>query len=108
MLGCRGMGALEFEPVTCKESLSYAIELSDLIETTKALLAGKENLTIQTKENMEDVMMGVLKMETSAEDARPKAIIAYNEKIGKIKSAQTLMDDGFEHRLIMLDEVSDV
>ena len=44
----RGMGALEFEPVMSKESPSYDIELSDLIETTKASLSNKENFSIQT------------------------------------------------------------
>lgn len=107
-IGKRGMGALEFEPVMGKESPSYDIELSDLIETTKALLSNKENFTIQTQKNMEDVMMDVLKMGTSAGGARPKAIIAYNEKTGQIKSGQTLADEGFEHWLIKFDEVSDV
>lgn len=107
-IGRRGMGALEFEPVMGKESPSYEIELSDLIETTKALLSNKENFSIQTQKNMEDVMMDVLKMGTSAGGARPKAIIAYNEKTGQIKSGQTLADEGFEHWLIKFDEVSDV
>lgn len=107
-IGRRGMGALEFEPVIGKESPSYDIELSDLIETTKALLSKKEHLSIQTQKNMEDVMMDVLKMGTSAGGARPKAIIAYNEKTGQIKSGQTLADEGFEHWLIKFDEVSDV
>jgi len=107
-IGRRGMGALEFQPVTGKESPSYDIELGDLIETTKALLANKENVAIQTQKNMEGVMMDVLKMGTSAGGARPKAIIAYNEKTGQIKSGQALADEGFEHWLIKFDEVSDV
>lgn len=52
-IGRRGMGALEFEPVMAKESPSHDIELSDLIETTKALLSNKENVSIQTQKNME-------------------------------------------------------
>ncbi|URW80669.1 type II toxin-antitoxin system HipA family toxin [Xiashengella succiniciproducens] len=107
-IGKRGMGALEFEPVTGKESNSYDLELSDLIETTKALLEKKEELHISTQHNMEDVMLDVLKMGTSAGGARPKAIIAYNEKTGKIKSGQTLAQEGFEHWLIKFDEISDV
>ncbi|MHC5202397.1 type II toxin-antitoxin system HipA family toxin [Myroides sp. LJL119] len=107
-IGRRGMGALEFEPIMGKESPSYDIELSDLIDTTKALLSNKESFIIQTKKSMEDVMMDVLKMGTSAGGARPKAIIAYNEKTGQIKSGQTLADQGFEHWLIKFDQVSDV
>lgn len=107
-IGKRGMGALEFEPVIGKEAASYDLELSDLIETTKALLEKKEELHINTQHNMEDVMLDVLKMGTSAGGARPKAIIAYNEKTGKIKSGQSLAEDGFEHWLIKFDEISDV
>jgi len=107
-IGKRGMGALEFEPVISKESASYDLELSDLIETTKALLEKKEELHISTKHNIEDVMLDVLKMGTSAGGARPKAIIAYNEETGKIKSGQTLAEEGFEHWLIKFDEISDV
>lgn len=107
-IGKRGMGALEFEPVLSKESASYEVELSDLIETTKALLEKKENITLKTNKSMEDVMMDVLKMGTSAGGARPKAIIAYNEKTGQVRSGQTLVDEGFEHWIIKFDEVSDV
>lgn len=107
-IGKRGMGALEFEPVLTKEVPSYEVELTELIETTKALLAKKENIVLTTKQKMEDVMMDILKMGTSAGGARPKAIIAYNEKTGQIKSGQTLVDEGFEHWLIKFDEVSDV
>src|SRR5690554_2707405 len=107
-IGKRGMGALEFEPVISKESASYDLEVSDLIETTKALLEQKEGFKLNTQYNMEDVMFDVLKMGTSAGGARPKAIIAYNEATGKIKSGQTLAEEGFEHWLIKFDEISDV
>lgn len=107
-IGKRGMGALEFEPIISKESGSYNVELSDLIEVTKALLEKKEDIKIQTSGNMEDVMMDILKMGTSAGGARPKAIIAYNEITGQIKSGQSTQDAGFEHWLIKFDEISDV
>lgn len=57
---------------------------------------------------MEDVLMDILKMGTSAGGARPKVIVAYNETTGHIKSGQTLVHNGFEHWLIKFDEVSDV
>src|SRR5690606_18406121 len=104
----RGMGALEFEPIIMEESHSYDIELSTLVETTKALLDKKEKISITTGHDMEDVMMDVLKMGTSAGGARPKAIIAYNEKTGQVKSGHTVVEDGFEHWLIKFDEVNDV
>jgi serine/threonine-protein kinase HipA len=49
-----------------------------------------------------------LKIGTSAGGARPKALIAWNEKTGEVKSGQTKAPRGFEHWLIKLDGVSDV
>lgn len=106
-IGRRGMGALEFEPVFQKESESYTLELSSLIETTKILLENKESISFQTSEKIRDVMLDVLKMGTSAGGARPKAIIAYNEITGEIKSGQSIVSDGFEHWLIKFDGVND-
>ncbi|RAV29893.1 type II toxin-antitoxin system HipA family toxin [Sinomicrobium soli] len=108
-IGKRGMGALEFEPVLqSKATMSYTLELSSLIETTKSLLEKKENIHLQTSGEMRDVMLDVLKMGTSAGGARPKAIIAYNRQTGEIKSGQTSSEDGFDHWIIKFDGVSDV
>jgi serine/threonine-protein kinase HipA len=56
----------------------------------------------------EKAIMDILKIGTSAGGARPKAVIAYNEKTGEVKSGQTNAPKGFEHWLIKLDGVSDV
>ncbi len=107
-IGNRGMGALEFEPTTLStNAASKAIELSSLIETTMHLLDSKERFEAHTDHEMQDVLLDVLKMGTSAGGARPKAIIAYNETTGIIKSGQTLQDDDFEHWLIKFDGVND-
>lgn len=107
-LGKRAMGALEFEPVLQpKESKSYSLELSSLIETTKALLDRKEGVHLKTNSKMRDVMLDVLKMGTSAGGARPKAIIAYNEENGDIKSGQASVSDDYSHWIIKFDGVSD-
>jgi serine/threonine-protein kinase HipA len=50
----------------------------------------------------------ILKVGTSAGGARPKAVIAYNEKTGEVRSGQTIAPKGFEHWLLKLDGVSDV
>lgn len=107
-IGKRGMGALEFEPVISpNKPQSYTLELSSLIETTRELLCKKEGFHLNTSQRMQDVMLDVLKMGTSAGGARPKAIIAYNEATGEIRSGQTLAEPGFEHWLIKFDGVSD-
>jgi serine/threonine-protein kinase HipA len=60
------------------------------------------------KKEDEDAMMEILKIGTSAGGARPKAVIAYNEKTGEVRSGQTNAPKGFEHWLLKLDGVSDV
>ena len=106
-MGQRSMGALEFEPTIAPKSKVQSIELASLIEYTRSLLSQKEDMAIQTHEDMRDTMIDVLKMGTSAGGARPKAIIAYNEENGEIRSGQTLPGNGFEHWLIKFDGVSD-
>lgn len=105
-IGNRGMGALEFEPSTLPVQ-EHLLELSSLIEITKKLLESREQFETNTDQAMRDVMLNVLKMGTSAGGARPKAIIAYNEATGMIRSGQTLQDAGFEHWLIKFDGVND-
>lgn len=107
-VGKRGMGALEFEPATPTKNYAADIELSSLIDITKSILEKREELLLETSEEMRDIMQSILKMGTSAGGARPKAIIAYNEKTGQIRSGQTLAEEGFEHWLIKFDNVSDV
>ncbi len=107
-LGARGMGALEFEPSTISSvSVSRSLEISDLIELTQKLLSDKANFQTTTHQHPQDMLMDVLKMGTSAGGARPKAIIAYNEATGVIRSGQILQDEGFEHWLIKFDGVND-
>lgn len=107
-VGKRGMGALEFEPAMPTNSYSEDIELENLIDITKSILEQREEMIVETSEDMKDVMMSILKMGTSAGGARPKAIIAYNEETEQIRSGQTLAEEGFEHWLIKFDNVSDV
>ncbi|SFN90506.1 serine/threonine-protein kinase HipA [Paenimyroides ummariense] len=107
-IGNRGMGALEFEPSTLTtKSNTQSLELSSLIETTMKLLESREQFEAHTNNDMQDVLLDVLKMGTSAGGARPKAIIAYNEDTGMIRSGQTLHDQGYEHWLIKFDGVND-
>jgi serine/threonine-protein kinase HipA len=71
------------------------------------MLQTKEGFNTDLKEDEKHAMMDLLKIGTSAGGARPKAIIAYNEKTGKVKSGQAIVPKGFEHWLIKLDGVSD-
>lgn len=107
-IGSRGMGALEFKPSQIKSNKrAFDIELDSLVEITQKMLNKREGFETNLQEDEQEAMMEILKIGTSAGGARPKAIIAYNEKTGQVKSGQANAPKGFEHWLIKLDGVSD-
>jgi serine/threonine-protein kinase HipA len=108
-IGTRGMGALEFEPATLSSTKNtFDIEMNSLVEIAQKMLAKREQFEENLQDRDEQAIRNILKIGTSAGGARPKAVIAYNEKTGKVKSGQANAPKGFEHWLIKLDGVSDV
>ena len=108
-IGTRGMGALEFEPTILKESKrTFSLEIDSLVDIAQKILSKKEAFITNLKADEEKAIMEILRIGTSAGGASPKAVIAYNEKTGEVKSGQTNAPRGFEHWLIKLDGVSDV
>jgi serine/threonine-protein kinase HipA len=108
-IGTRGMGALEFEPVTIEESKrSFAVDIDRLVDIAAKMLSRKSAFVTNLKDGEEKAILEIIRTGTSAGGARPKAVIAYNEKSGVVKSGQTNAPAGFEHWLIKLDGVSDV
>jgi serine/threonine-protein kinase HipA len=108
-IGNRGMGALEFEPTTIKENNKiFSIEINSLVDIAQKMLSKRESFVTNLQKDEEKAVLEILKIGTSAGGARPKAVIAYNEKTGEVKSGQTNASKGFEHWLIKLDGVSDV
>ncbi len=107
-IGSRGMGALEFEPTTLKESKrTFSVEIDSLVGIARNMLSKKEAFVTKLDANEEKAILEILRIGTSAGGARPKAVIAYNEKTGEVRSGQTNAPKGFEHWLIKLDGVSD-
>ncbi|MEO6831225.1 MAG: type II toxin-antitoxin system HipA family toxin [Chitinophagaceae bacterium] len=108
-IGTRGMGALEFEPTVLKESKrTFSIEIDNLVDIAQKMLQQRENFGTNLNKEEEQAVLDILKIGTSAGGARPKAVIAWNEKTGEVKSGQTNAPKGFEHWLLKLDGVSDV
>lgn len=108
-IGTRGMGALEFEPSQFKSTKkAFDIEVDSLVNITQKMLTKREGFQTNLNEDQQQAMLDILKIGTSAGGARPKAIIAYNEKTGQVKSGQTNAPRDFEHWLIKLDTVSDI
>ncbi len=54
-----------------------------------------------------DAVKDILRIGTSAGGMRAKAIIAFNEKTGEVRSGQTRVPKGFNHWLIKLDGVNE-
>ena len=103
--GKRGMGALEFEPAErFVSNVSSKIELQSLIEVARRALSDKS--TLHTSLQSEEELRQLIKVGTSAGGARAKAVIAYNEQTGEIRSGQTIAPQGFTHWLIKLDGVT--
>lgn len=108
-IGSRGMGALEFEPATIPQhQRTFSVEMDGLVELAQRMLSNRENFVTHLNRDEEKSMMEILRIGTSAGGARPKAVIAFNEKNGEVKSGQTKVPKGFEHWLIKLDGVSDI
>ena len=107
-IGSRGMGAMEFEPAVLKESKrTFSIEIDSLVSIAQKMLEKREAFSTNLKKDEEQAVLEILKIGTSAGGARPKALIAWNEKTGAVKSGQTKAPNGFEHWLIKLDGVSE-
>lgn len=107
--GTRGMGALEFEPVTLQESKrAFSVELDSLVDIARKMLSKRQAFAVNLQADEEKAVREILRIGTSAGGARPKAVIAFNEKTGEVRSGQTNAPKGFEHWLIKLDGVSDV
>lgn len=108
-MGNRGMGALEFEPGALVENKkSRRLEIESLVEMADRLLNQKQSFRTNLQEGEEQALAEILRIGTSAGGARPKAVVAYHEKTGEVRSGQALAPKGFEHWLIKLDGVRDI
>ena len=78
-----------------------------MVDIAQKMLDKRKRFNTNLNKDEQQAMLEILKIGTSAGGARPKAIIAYNQKTGQVRSGQTNAPKGFEHWLIKLDGVSD-
>lgn len=106
--GNRGMGALEFSPVTGPElSKKKTLHVDELVSLASEILKNRENLnTVIGKDYSEDALTEILRVGTSAGGARAKAIIAWNPDTNQVRSGQINAYDGFQYWLLKFDGVS--
>ena len=104
-VGVRGMGALEYFPINHKSEYNYKVNVSELLEVAKSVLAGKEKVKFKKldKENLTNI----LRIGTSVGGAREKALIAIKEdvvgNILEIKSGDIIQPEGYSYWLLKID-----
>ena len=106
--GERGMGALEFAPVTGPVAKQTThIEVSQLVALASEVLTNQNNLQATfAAAGREDALRDILRVGTSAGGARAKAVIAWNPTTNEVRSGQVKSDKGFEYWLLKFDGVS--
>ena len=104
--GQRSMGALEFIP-SKERSLTFqqAIEVGMLVEAAREALHNKESF-VTNMSKPDEALLDIIRVGTSAGGQRAKAVIAYNDATGEVRSGQTMAPDGFDYWLIKLDGVT--
>ncbi len=106
--GSRGMGALEYAPVTgpaVRESSH--VEVGKLVELASEVLTHRDHLQVSFHdESKERALRDILRVGTSAGGARAKAVIAWNPQTNEVCSGQVKAGKGFEYWLMKFDGVS--
>lgn len=105
--GKRSMGALEFVPAQDNYLEQGAkLEIDSLVEVAREVLDEKKKLDVNIDEDAKEAVANIIRVGTSAGGQRAKAVIAYNESTGEVRSGQIDVPDGFSHWLIKLDGVT--
>ena len=106
--GKRGMGALEFRPViNVKIETSVPVEVQALTELAQAVVDKRSLLQSDLLSDPSDAMLNIIRVGTSAGGTRPKAVIALNDKTGKVRSGQVAAPKGYDYWILKFDGVRD-
>lgn len=102
-VGVRGMGALEYFPLKYSDGYTEKeLVISDIVEIAKDILSDKKNIRHSSLEN-------ILHIGTSAGGARPKALIAKNNKTNEYVSGDILHSgNDYSYYLLKIDGASDI
>jgi len=105
--GTRGMGALEFAPVHGpRVRTAQRIQIDALVALAGEVLSHRDDLRGSFgNEARADALRDILRVGTSAGGARAKAVIAWNEKTGEVRSGQAAAAAGFGYWLLKFDGV---
>ncbi len=105
--GQRGMGALEFAPALGEaEARGGDLRVDLLVELASTALNDREEFVATLAADPDETAMrAILTLGTSAGGARPKAVIAFNERTGQVRSGQIDAGPGFDYWLLKFDGV---
>ncbi len=107
-VGSRGMGALEFAPLSGPTvRIDHKIEVDALVQLASDVLNRRSHLhTSLESAHRADAMKDILHVGTSAGGARAKAVIAWNRATNEVRSGQVDAGEGFEYWLLKFDGVA--
>ena len=105
--GSRSMGALEFVPANDNFlEQNTRIEIDSLINIAREVLNEKTKLNVNLRSDLKEGIANIIRVGTSAGGQRAKAVIAYNEQTGEVRSGQVSAPEGFTQWLLKLDGVT--
>lgn len=105
--GKRSMGALEFVPAQDNYlERGTQLEIDSLVEVAREVLDAKKQLDVNLNEDTKEAIANIIRVGTSAGGQRAKAVIAYNDTTGEVRSGQIEAPEGFQHWLLKLDGVT--
>ena len=108
-VGSRGMGALEYEPALGDESSGRAVEVEDLAQLAESAFTNRRAIQgrLAVDRFGKDPWRELFHAGTSAGGANPKAIIAWNEATGEVRSGEVTDEASFGHWLLKFDRGRD-
>jgi serine/threonine-protein kinase HipA len=108
--GNRGMGALVFEPSIggLGKRSNDKVEVERLVQLARMVLEEKTGVKGTIGDDNAQGLSEIIRVGTSAGGARAKAVVAYNESTGEMRSGQVDANEGFSYWLIKFDGVTNI
>ena len=105
-VGSRAMGALEFAPAADTGDASNSpLDMGQLVSLAQKAIAPKAGFVVTADDHDAEDLSEIFRVDTSAGGAQAKAVIAWNEQTGEIRSGRLDQPDGFTHWLLKFDRV---
>lgn len=106
--GRRGMGALEYEPVSHElaQGDDSVLQVAALSRLAADLMAQREDFAVRLSrgQSSDEAFKQLLSVGSSVGGARAKAVVAWNRETDEFRPGQAELPKGFEHWIIKLDE----